>query len=220
MSEALVLAGLWILFGGSHMALSSVRLRPRLVAALGEAAFQAVFSLLALAVFVALVWFYFAHKHAGPLLWAVPVGDVLRWLIYVGTGVALVLVVSGLITPSPAMPGIAAGEPRGVQHLTRHGLFMGLGLWALLHLVVNGYASDVAFFAGFPLFGVLGCWHQDQRKLATQPEFRAFWEGTPFLPFSGPNTLRGPRELSPLAVVLGVALTVGLRWFHGSLFGP
>ncbi len=220
MSEALVLAGLWTLFGGSHMALSSIRLRPRLVASLGEAVFQGLYSLLALAVFGALVWFYFAHKHAGPLLWALPVGDLLRWTLYLGNGVAVVLVVAGLITPSPAMPGVGSGKPRGVQHLTRHGLFMGVGLWGLLHLLVNGYAGDVAFFAGFPLFGLLGCWHQDQRKLATQPDFRAFWERTPFLPFSGPNTIRGLRELSPLALVLGVALTIALRWFHGSLFGP
>ena len=85
---------------------------------------------------------------------------------------------------------------------------------------MNGYASDVAFFAGFPLFALAGCWHQDRRKLATDPEFRAFWEQTPFLPFAGRRTLRGLRELSPIALGIGVVLTVFLRWYHGALFGP
>lgn len=220
MGEAGIIAGLWLLFAASHMALASVRLRPRLVSALGPAGFQGLFSLVALAVFVPLVWFYFGHKHAGPLLWAVPLGPALRWVLYLGIGVALVLAVAALVTPSPAVSPKAPAEPRGVQHLTRHGLFMGFGLWGLLHLVVNGYASDVAFFAGFPLFGLLGCWHQDRRKLATQPAFRAFWERTPFLPFTGAHTLRGLRELSPLALALGVGVTVLLRWYHGTLFGP
>jgi uncharacterized membrane protein len=108
---------------------------------------------------------------------------------------------------------------RGLHRLTRHPLFMGLGLFGLLHVVPNGFASDVAFFAGFPIFAVLGCRHQDQRKLATGDEaFRRYHAETPFLPFSGRETLRGLRELSPLALAGGVGATVLLRLFHAQLF--
>lgn len=220
MTDAVVIAALWAAFAASHMILSSVRLRPRLVALGGEAVFQGAFSLVALATFVPLLWFYFSHKHAGPLLWAVPLGETLRWVLYLGNGVAFVLVAAALITPSPAVMGVRSAQPRGVHHLTRHGLFMGLALWGALHLVVNGYASDVAFFAGFPVFAVIGCWHQDLRKLTTQPDYASFHAQTPFLPFTGRSTLRGLRELSPIALAVGVALTIALRWYHQPLFGP
>lgn len=220
MAEAACLALLWVAFAGSHMILSSVRLRPRLVGALGELPYQALFSLVALACFVPLVWLYFDHKHAGPLLWAVPVGPVLRWFLYVGNGVALVLAVAGLVTPSAASVTARSPEPRGVHFLTRHALFMGAGLWGALHLVPNGYAADLVFFGGFPLFALLGCWHQDRRKLATQESYQSFFDQTPFLPFTGRTTLRGLRELSLVAWIVGIGGTVLLRTFHQPWFGP
>lgn len=36
----------------------------------------------------------------------------------------------------------------------------------------------------------------------------------------GLSSLRGLRELSPLAVGIGVLLTVAIGLFHGTLFGP
>jgi hypothetical protein len=44
MSATLIIAGWWLLFGGTHMLLSSARVRPRLVDRLGERSFQAVYS--------------------------------------------------------------------------------------------------------------------------------------------------------------------------------
>ena len=49
---------LWVAFAASHMGLSSHRLRPRLVARLGERGFTALYSLLAFASFVSLVGVY------------------------------------------------------------------------------------------------------------------------------------------------------------------
>ena len=96
---------------------------------------------------------------------------------------------------------------------------MGVGLFGLLHLPMNGFASDVAFWAGFPLFAVAGCRHQDLRKLATEGEaYRTWHAATPFWPFTGRETGRGIRELPRLAVPLGVGLTIGLRLLHGPLF--
>ena len=40
------IAALWIAFAATHMGMSSLRWRPRLVAALGDRGFQAVYSLL------------------------------------------------------------------------------------------------------------------------------------------------------------------------------
>jgi len=219
MNAACTVLVLWITFAATHVGFSSRPLRSRLCAALGAAGFQGLYSLVALATFVPLVWFYFQHKHAGPLLWQLPLGALGRGALYVGMGVAFVLITAGLATPSPAALGSRTTGVRGVHRITRHALLMGLGLFGLLHLVANGFASDVAFFAGFPLFALVGCWHQDQRKLASgDPTFRAFHAQTPFLPFTGSETWRGLRELPPAVVGVGIGVTVLLRWIHPWVF--
>jgi len=222
MPAALAVAALWGLFAATHMVLSSQSVRPRLVAALGERGFLGAYSLVALAAFVPLVWVYIANRHQGALLWALPIGSAGLWAIYAGQAVAWTLAVAGLVSPSPATVGMPEErrprEPRGVHRITRHPLFMGVGLSGLLHLLVNGFASDVAFWAGFPLFAIAGCAHQDARKRATQPGYADWIAATPFLPFAGPGALRGLRELSPAMVGVGVAVTIGLRLLHGPLF--
>jgi uncharacterized membrane protein len=221
MSTALILVGLWIAFGATHIAMSSLRWRPRLVAALGEVGFQGVYSLVALAIFVPLVAIYFDHKHAGPLLWSA-FGGVpgLRWIMYAGMGVAFSLAVAGLVRRSPASLGPGEAEVRGVFHVTRHPLFMGVGLFGLLHLGVAAVnAAEMAFFGGFPIFVLLGCHHQDQRKLVTGGDaFRRFHAGTTFLPRPA-GVLAALRE-QPAPIAVAVALTATVRWFHPSLFGP
>jgi uncharacterized membrane protein len=219
MSPPLQIALLWTAFAVSHIVLSSLPVRGRLLASLGENAFRALYSIIALAIFVPLVWIYFANKHAGPALWNLQVGDALYWLIYVGMGVAFILLVSAFIQPSPAGMAGAGPTPRGVLFITRHPLLMAFALFGLLHLIPNGFAADVVFFGGFVAFVLVGAWHQDQRKLETQPGYAAFHAATPFLPFTGRETMRGLREMSPVAVALGVALTVVVRTFHARWFG-
>src|SRR5262245_46159777 len=176
---------LWLGFAGSHLVLSSGPVREPLVRRIGEGPFRGLYSLVAFAFFVPLVWTYFAHKHAGPWLWVVPHDPLLVGLIDLGMVVAFMLVVASLVRPSPAaaMPGDP--NPRGAFRITRHPLLMGLALFGLVHLVFNSSSADVAFFAGFALFAPIGAWHQDRRKLAMDvPGFRAFYEATPFLPFT------------------------------------
>ncbi len=219
MDPTFVIVTLWVAFAATHIGLSSLPVRRSLVARLGEGPFAGLYSVVALALFVPLVWTYFAHKHAGPLLWSVPIGPLLRWAIYGGMALAFLLVVAGVVRPSPA--GMVPGDPtpRGAQLLTRHPVFMGLGIFGLVHLIPNGNAADVAFFAGFPLFAVVGSWHQDQRKLTTgTPGYERFHRETPFLPFTGP-TVRGIRELSPAVIVGALGATWLVRYFHPAWFG-
>jgi len=218
----LAIALLWTLFAATHMALSSTTWRPRLVAALGERAFLGLYSLVAFATFVPLVWYYMGHRHEGALLWALPIGTAGLWALYAGQAVAWTLVVAGLATPSPATVGLPESrrptEPRGVHRITRHPLFMGVGLAGLLHLPVNGFASDVAFWLGFPVFAVVGCAHQDARKRRTQVGYAKWVEKTPFLPFANADAIRGLREISRLIVAIGISSTAALRIIHGPLF--
>ena len=220
MSPTVTIVALWLTFALTHMGLSSLRVREALVTRIGEAPFLGLYSVVALAAFVPLVWTYFAHKHAGTILWLIPLSQPLRWGIYCAMGVAFVLMVSGLVRPSPAGMVPTDSTPRGALRITRHPLFMGLGIFGLLHLIPNGSAADVAFFGGFPLFAVIGCWHQDRRKLASGlASYQAFYARTPFLPFTGGDTAVGLRELPAAIIVGGIGLTVVLRYFHPRWFG-
>jgi uncharacterized membrane protein len=220
MDSALLLVALWLVFAATHMSLSSLRLRPRLVGALGERAFQGVYSLVALAIFVPLVWIYFANKHAGPHLWFLGGVPGLRHAMYLGMALCFVLIAGGLSRPSPASLSAGRAEMRGALRVTRHPVFMAAGLFGLLHLgVASVNASELAFFGGFPLFALVGSRHQDVRKLASgSEEFRRFHAETSLLP----NPARIPAALrdDPLPALIGVGITVALRIFHPTLFGP
>src|SRR5437016_2839813 len=83
----------------------------------------------------------------------------------------------------------------------------------------QGLYSPVALFGCFVIFALVGAKHQDARKIATNvPGYREFCAATPFLPFTGGETLRGLREAAPAAVI-GVAATVVVRYFHAAWFG-
>jgi len=218
-SPAAQVALLWLLFAGTHLGLASRRVEPALTARLGRNGYLGLYSAVALALFVPLVWVYFTHRHAGASLWSFQATGWLRAALYAGLLFAFVLIVASSLRPSPAaiVPGEA--KPAGVYLLTRHPLMTGFTLVGLLHLPMNGAASDIAFFGGAALFPLLGAWHQDRRKLASgDPKFRAFYDATPFVLFTGRETLRGLRELPPLALGLAVALALFARWLHGSIW--
>jgi len=211
---------LWLGFAGTHLVFSSLPVRQRIVARVGEGPFQGLYSLVAFAFFVPLVRTFFAHKHAGRWLWLVARGTGLHWVMYVGMGLAFVMLAASLVRPSPA--GVVPGDPtpRGVYRITRHPLVMSIALFGALHLLPNGSTADVAFFGGFVAFALAGAWHQDRRKLALGvPGFRAFYQATPFLPFTGRDTLRGLRELSPVVVGASIAAAAVVRYFHAAWFG-
>jgi uncharacterized membrane protein len=212
---------LWLAFSATHVGLSSARVRPRLVAALGSVAFLGLYSAIALVIFVPLIRFYFASKHAGAALWVLPRGALLTGTVYVGMGVAFVLLASSFLQPSPAGMAPASLTPHGVQRITRHPLVMAFVVFAFVHLLPNGWATDVAFFGGFAAFALAAAAHQDHRKIQTgvPPGYSAFVKQTPFFPFTGPDTLKGLRELSPIAVVVGLAAAITIRFFHSSWFG-
>jgi uncharacterized membrane protein len=216
-----VIIALWVVFALSHVVLSSNPLRPRAVRLFGERLFQGLYSLLAFAVFAPLVLVFAGNKHAGPLLWFIEPNVVLDIVTRVGNTVAVMLVVAGIFRPSPTgVTGTPTRRPRGVQRITRHPLFMGIVLWALMHLLVNGYASDAAFFGGFVLFGLLGSWHQDRRQKALPDgAYAAFCELSPFLPFTRGGVFKGLREIGVVPIVVGLLAAGLLRYFHAGLFG-
>src|SRR5262245_10564664 len=132
METALLIAALWFAFAGTHMVLSSQRVRPRIVSALGdERRFQGFYSLIALSIFVPLVSSYFRHKHTGPYLGTLAGIPGLRPAMMLGMLVAFAMLVAGIARRSPAsvLPGHAG--PRGIYQVTRHPVLMSIGLYGL-----------------------------------------------------------------------------------------
>ena len=221
MKDTAVIVVLLLLFASSHMLLSSRSIRASLVARLGDRTFLVVYSTVALVFFAPLVYYYSTHLHSGPLLWSVPATGAVEFVLVLANVVGFVLAVAGVMTPSPAsVGGASVDEPKGVHRITRHAVFMGMGIWALAHLVANGYASDVAFFGGLVVFVLVGSWHQDRRKLAAgDPRFERFHAATAFIPFTGRDAIRGLMELPPLAAIIGVVIALVARYLHPSIGG-
>ena len=219
MKDTAIVVVLLLLFASSHMLLSSRAIRTRLVARLGDQRFRAAYSTVALAFFAPLVYYYLTHRHGGALLWSAPDSVAVEFLLVFVNVIGFVLLVAGVMTPSPAsLAGAPRDEPGGAQRITRHPVFMGMGIWALAHVISNGHASDVAFFGGIVVFVLVGSWHQDQRKLAEgDKRFERFHATTAFLPFTGREALRGLMELPPLAVVIGVVVAMIARYLHPSI---
>ena len=207
---------LWAGFTATHIGLSTLPVRGRIVVRIGEPLFRVLYSLVAFAFFVPLVWTFFAHKHGGTWLWILQREAALRWAMYVGVGLAFVLLVASFVRPSPASLVPGDPTPQGVYRITRHPFSMALALFGLLHLPPSATSSaDVAFCSGLIAFSVLACWHQDRRDLALGLRgFREFYEATPFFPFTGRETLRGIRELSPIVLGVGIGATIIVRYFQ------
>ena len=221
MKDTAIIGALVLLLASSHMLLSSRAIRARLVARLGAKPFLAAYSVVALTFTVPLFYYYFTHRHLGPQLWAVPDSGLVELALVLANVTGLVMLIVGLLDPGPAaFMGKPREEPTGVYRITRHPTFAGVTLMALAHTIANGYPSDVAFFGGIGLFSLVGCWHQDRRKLASDdPTFKRFHDATAFVPFTRRGTLRGLRELSPLAAVIGIGIALVARCLHPGACG-
>jgi uncharacterized membrane protein len=216
----------WALFGGTHLAGSSAPVRDRLVRALTLPGFKGLYSLAALATFGLLCFVYAVNKHAGTLLFAPPafVRHVSETLMLL----ALVVLGQGLATPGAAqtlveLSGRPAGEPRGIQRLTRHPQALAFSLFGLAHCLSNPFSADWIFFGSFVPFSIAGSAHQDSRLRRSGSEAaRGFLERTSAWPLAAILSGRQSwalREYRPLALAASLALFVTLRLAHPRVFG-
>lgn len=213
----------WAMFAGTHVALSYLPVRARLVAGLGEKAYLGLYSLIAFATFIPLVSAYLGHRHAGGMLWDLFRVPGMRTFALLLSGLGIALVVGGVLQPSPALAGVRkATGSRGLTRITRHPLFMGIAIWAAGHLLINGTVTNALFFGGMLAFSLAGAAHQDARKRVTDRERLAqFYSETSFWPFgailSGRNRLEWG-ELPWLALGIGAAAAAGIYALHPWMF--
>jgi uncharacterized membrane protein len=219
MAAAFWIAFWWAMFAGTHMLLSSLPVRGKLIAGLGEKGFIGLYSLVAFATLIPLVWVYFVNRHAGGAIWNLASVPGVRQVAMLLAVLAFALIAGGVSHPSPALVGIKqAWGARGLTRITRHPLFMGIALWALSHLLLNGFLTDILFYGGMLAFSLAGAAHQDARKRAIEEErLGQFFAESSFWPFgaiiAGRNRIIW-RELPWIALAVGAAAAIGIYALH------
>ena len=219
---SLVIAG--IAFCGSHVLLSSTRLRGALRDQLGERGFIAVYSLTSLVVFA---WFVAAYATAPTImLWPRQ-----RWTALVPVLVmplAAILLVAGYSTRNPTAVGMErsarADDPApGILSVTRHPVMWAIGLWAVAHLIANGDLSSVLFFGLLAALALGGTVLIDRKKqLALGSNWPRLTQVTSNLPFAALLTRRTKlrwREIGLLRIAAGLLLYAVLYLAHPIITG-
>ena len=224
MSAEISLVFWWAVFAATHIGMSARSPRAKLVAALGERPFLGVYSLVSFATFIPLVWCYLANRHGGPLVLPLAHLPGVHAIAMAVAWASFACAIGGVFQPSALSFGASGvARARGLGRVTRHPLFMSLGVWAAGHLLVNGFLTDVIFFGGFALFSVVGCAHQDARKRAAGgSELEPYFAEPSLLPFGAILARRNRlvfAELPWVGLLVGAALATALYLAHPYVFG-
>lgn len=208
-------------FVGSHFLLSHPLRRP-IVSAIGERAFLAVYSLVAVITFGWLVLAYRAAPET-TMLWRVD--DVLWAIASIAMLIASILFVGSLIG-NPAMPtggrsGALPDTARGVFAVTRHPMMWAFAIWGFVHIAVYPTAANIVLSAGIILLALFGAAFQDAKKRQLQPDLWPAWEAkTSYLPFAA--VVRGTARLGGFgapALLGGAVFWLAASWAHIPLAG-
>ena len=196
-----------LLFVGLHFLLSHP-LRAPLVRAMGERAFRAIYSLIAILTFAGMVYFY---RRCGrePPLWDAGeagwiAGTILMWL-------ASILLVGSFIG-NPALPGARGptGGPRGVFGITRHPMMWSFALWGAVHLMLTAMPKALGLDGAIIFLALVGAAGQDRKKARAMGEAWHEWTAqTAFIPFT-----RGLSNPGVVALIGGTALFLIATWAH------
>ncbi len=196
-----------IAFVGTHFLLSHP-LRWLLVRKFGTGPFRSIYSLVAIATFGTMIWFYRTIGDEpqlwkpGEALWSA--GAVLMWLgsiLFVGSFVG-----------NPALPGARGpkGGPKGVLAITRHAMMWGFALWAIVHLVTVATIKAMVFDGAILLLAGVGSALQDRKKAGLMGDAWHEWTAqTAFWPFA-----RGLANPGPFALIGGTLLFLLATWLH------
>jgi uncharacterized membrane protein len=213
-----------IVFLGAHLGISSTPLRDQVVRSVGERPYLALFSLTA---FATLAWLVLAYRAAPFLpLWGVPY--VSRYLPAIVMLPALFLLVCSLTAPNPTAvgqsPDADAPEPAtGILRVTRHPFMWAVGLWAVVHVIVNGDEASLVLFGTMAILAFWGSALIDaKRSRASQPGWGVFLQRTSNIPFLAIVQGRQHLELGEFRLVqvaLTLILYAVLLAIHGWLFG-
>jgi uncharacterized membrane protein len=176
MDPLVSLAAASIALVGTHFALSHP-LRSTLVKAFGEGGFLGLYSLVAAA---CMVWMVFAFRAAPAADLGGATGEA-GWIVStVLTLPALVLFLGSLwrnpALPNPGAAKLATDTPRGVFAVTRHPMMWGFALWALSHLVLWWSWRTTIVASAVLVLALVGAHFQDRKKAALLGAEWSHWQ--------------------------------------------
>jgi uncharacterized membrane protein len=171
------------LFLGIHLLPVLTGVRQRLFAALGEKGYKGLFSLIS-ALGLVLIVFGYARAPAEPRLFA-PLQTAIR------IAPLVMLVVFVLLA--------AANMRTHIRRGLRHPMLLGVGLWALVHLLANGELRTTWLFGAFLAYVVI-----DLVSVVRRGAVKSF---------------RPVLRQDVIALLAGIALALLVMAFHRRLFG-
>lgn len=213
-----------LLFVGTHLGIAGTPVRGYLVGRVGEGSYLIAYAVISL---LAISWMADAYKAApyvetwGQLYALQPIALVLMLP-------AFLLVVIGLTTPSPTLVGAEglldkAGAVRGILRITRHPFLMGVTLWALTHLVVNGDLAGLILFGSLAALCIVGAYSIDGKRRAKLGDrwndFAAQTSVIPFVAIVQKRNRLAVGELGWWRILLALGSFAAMLYFHGQLFG-
>jgi len=215
-----------VLFVGSHFGISSTALRNQLVRRLGERGYLTLYSAVALVLLVWMIWAYVEVRDPW-YLWIRP--PLLFVLPIVVMPLALLLVVGGYTQRNPTAVMQAKSLPTdrpapGVLAITRHPLMWGIGLWAIVHLVISDSVASFIFFGAFAILALHGTRLLDAKKQRTWPpeDWQRFAAATSNIPFAALLTSRNEFRFSEIGwwrILLVGVLDLALMVLHPAVLG-
>jgi len=137
---SLLILGL-VLFIGAHFFTTLRAPRAALIGRIGEGPYKGLYSLLALAGLVLIVWGFGAYRRAG----YIPVWDPPAALHPVALALLWFALVSLAATYAP---------PSRIKALLRHPMLVAVKAWALSHLLVNGDLGSMLMFGSLLAWAV------------------------------------------------------------------
>ena len=207
-------------FVATHFLLSHP-LRQPLVKLVGDTAFSALYSAVALVTLGATIWAYRAAPVTSPL-WGV--GDGL-WAVATAVMLLASILLMGSFIRNPALPGAAAlaatAQARGVFAITRHPMMWSFAMWGASHILIYPIAKNLILSGAILLLALVGAALQDRKKAALDPDGWPAWERrTSYLPFVA--ILQRRATLSGLgahALLGGILIWLAASWAHIPLAG-
>lgn len=223
-SEFNELAAAAALFVCGHFLLSSQALRGRLIAAIGQIGYLALYSLFAIAAFAWMIWCY----RLAPYYWIWGSPEWARMIVFAVVPVSAMLVMAGYLTPNPtAVMGdyvLERDDPApGIFKITRHPVMLGIALWAAAHLLANGNIAGSLLFGSLLILAAGGIAHIEARRRASgDPAWRRLTAVTSITPFAAVLAGRARLNFTPMdwtRLALGLGLYAALLHLHGWAFG-